>query len=76
MTGVEPEVPEAGEEIHLPGPSAQPVLLAAALAVALVGVTLSVWFVIAGLLLSLVIIVRWIQGARRDIAELPLDHDH
>jgi O-antigen ligase len=76
MTGIEPDVPEASEEIHLPGASVQPVLLAVAITVALVGLTISVVFVIAGLVLAFVIIVRWIQDTRRDIAELPLDHDH
>jgi hypothetical protein len=76
MTGVERDVPPAGEEIHLPGPSVQPVLLAAGITLALVGVTLSIVLVIAGGLLSLVVIIRWIQDTRRDIAELPLHEDH
>jgi hypothetical protein len=76
MTQVERDVPPAGEEIHLPGGSVQPVLLAVGITVALVGVTLSIVLVIAGVLLSLVVMVRWIQDTRRDIAELPLDHEH
>jgi hypothetical protein len=76
MTHVERDVPPAGEEIHLPGPSVQPALLAVGISVALVGVTLSIVFVVAGVLLSLVVIVRWIQDTRHDIAELPLDHEH
>jgi len=44
--------------------------------VALVGVTLSIVLVIAGALLALVVMARWIQDTRRDIAELPLEHDH
>jgi hypothetical protein len=76
MTRVEREVSPAGEQIHLPGPSIQPVLMAVGITVALVGVTLSIVLVIAGALLSLVVMVRWIQDTRRDIAELPLEHDH
>jgi hypothetical protein len=76
MTRVERDVEPAGEEIHLPGPSVQPALLAVGITLALVGVTLSVVLVIAGALLSLVVMVRWIQATRRDIAELPLDHEH
>jgi hypothetical protein len=73
---VERELPPAGEEIHLPGPSVQPVLLAAGITTALIGVTISIVLVIAGGLLSLVVIVRWIRDTRRDVAELPLEHDH
>jgi hypothetical protein len=76
MTRVERDVPPAGEEIHLPGPSVLPVLLAVGISVALVGVTLSIVLVIAGVLLSLAVMIRWIQDTRRDIAELPLEHDH
>ena len=76
MTGLEREVPPAGEEIHLPGPSMDPLLLAVGITIALVGVATSILMVIAGGLLSLVIIVRWIAGARRDIDELPLHADH
>jgi hypothetical protein len=73
---LEREVPPAGEEIHLPGASMDPLLLAVGITVAPVGVTTSLVMVIAGGVLSLVIIVRWIAGARRDIDELPLHTDH
>jgi hypothetical protein len=67
-------IPPTGEEIHLPGPSLQPLLLTAGLTVALIGVTTNVLMVIAGGILSLVVIVRWIQDTRREIDALPLDH--
>jgi hypothetical protein len=73
---LERELPPAGEEIHLPGPSMDPVLLAVGITVALVGIATSILMVIAGGLLSLVIIVRWIAAARRDIDELPVHSDH
>ncbi len=73
---LEREVAPAGEEIHLPGPSTDPILLTVGITIALVGVATSLLMVIAGGLLSLVIIVRWIAGARRDIDELPLHSDH
>jgi hypothetical protein len=76
MSSLDPEIPPTGEEIHLPGPSIQPVLLAAAVTVALIGVTTSIFFVIAGVLMALVVTVRWIRDTRRDIDELPLDHRH
>jgi hypothetical protein len=68
------DVPPAGEEIHLPGPSIQPVLLTVGITMALLGVTIFFPFVIAGVLLSLWVTVRWIRDARSDIDELPLEH--
>ena len=40
MSALEPDTPPAGEHIHLPGPSLQPILLAFGITLALVGVTL------------------------------------
>ena len=74
MTPLDPEVPPAGEEIHLPGGSVQPLLLAFGIGVAIVGVTTTLILVIAGVVLSLATIVVWIRGTRRDIDELPVDH--
>ena len=74
MSPVDPEIPPAGEEVHLPGGSIQPVLLATALTVALVGVTTNLFLVIAGGVAALWIVVAWIRDTRRDIDELPLDH--
>ena len=39
MTPLEPELPPGGEEIHLPGPSIQPLLLAFGITIAIVGIT-------------------------------------
>jgi hypothetical protein len=74
MSELEPEVPPAGEEIHLPGASVQPVLLAAAIACAIVGITTTIVLVIIGVLVSLAVIVSWIRQAKRDIDELPVEH--
>jgi hypothetical protein len=76
MTPLDPDVPPAGEEIHLPGPTIQPLLLTVGITVALVGVTTSIFMVIAGGLLSLGVIVRWIGDTRRDVAELPVHEEH
>jgi hypothetical protein len=70
----EPQVPPVGEEIHLPGPSILPLLTALGVTVALVGITTTWIFSIAGGLLVLACVVRWIGDTRRDISELPLDH--
>ena len=74
MTPRDPDVAPAGEEIHLPGGSIQPVLLTLGITVAIVGVTTSVFLVIAGALLSVGVIIAWIRDTRRDIDELPLEH--
>ena len=74
MSPFDPEVPPSGEEIHLPGGSIQPVLLTLGLTVGLVGVTTSVFLVIAGAILVVAVIVAWVRDTRRDIDELPLEH--
>ncbi|HEV7494721.1 hypothetical protein [Baekduia sp.] len=73
----DPEIPPVGEEIHLPGGSIQPLLLTIGITVALLGVTLGLPLVIAGGILTLWVIIRWVADTRRDIAELPLhDSEH
>ena len=74
MSPLDPQIPPAGEEIHLPGPSAQPFLLAIGITVALIGVTFHWSLIVLGGALSVWIIVRWLQDTRRDIEELPLHH--
>ena len=74
MSPLDPEIPPAGEEIHLPGPTILPLLTAA-------GIT-SRWSASrsarfsdrAASILTIVCVVRWIMDTRREIDELPLDH--
>jgi hypothetical protein len=67
-------VPPVGEEIHMPPPSILPLVNAAALALAIVCITLS-WVLVAAFgFVFLVSTIRWIADTRRDIAALPLDH--
>ncbi|MBW3654167.1 MAG: hypothetical protein KY433_11425 [Actinobacteria bacterium] len=73
MSALEPEPPPAGEEIHLPGPSLQPVLLALGITLALVGVTLGRFFLVSGLILSVWVIIRWVGDTRREMRALPED---
>jgi len=73
MSTLEPNTPPAGEEIHLPGASLQPVLLAFGITIALVGVTLGIFLLISGLILSVAVIIRWIADTRRDMRALPED---
>ena len=68
------DAPPAGEEVHLPGPTIIPLLTAFGIALALVGVTTTWLLTIAGGILAIVCIVRWIRDARRDISNLPLEH--
>ena len=74
MSPLDPEIPPAGEEIHLPGPTILPVLLTLGVTMALLGVTTSWILWLPGTLLVLWVIVRWVRDTRHDMAELPLDH--
>ena len=73
MSGLEPEAPPVGEEIHLPGPSILPVLTALGITLALIGITTFIEFTVIGGVLTIVCIVRWIKDTRQEIDELPLD---
>ena len=70
------EAPPAGEQVHMPLPSILPVLNAAGLAVAIVGITISIVLVIGGLLLFFGTAIVWIRDARRELEDLPLEHGH
>ena len=71
---LDPGVPPAGEEIHMPRPSILPLINAAGLALAIVSLTLTWWFVAAGLIVFVVTAIKWIADVRRDIEDLPLEH--
>jgi tetrahydromethanopterin S-methyltransferase subunit C len=75
VSPLDPPVPPVGEEIHLPGPSLQPLLLALGITLSLVGVTLGRFILVSGLVLTVWVVVRWIADTRRDINALPADHD-
>jgi hypothetical protein len=68
------EVPPVGEQLHMPEPSALPLINAAALAGAIVSIALSWWLVGFLFLIFLGTTIKWIFDVRRDIAALPLDH--
>jgi hypothetical protein len=67
-------LPPAGEEVHMPQPSALPLINAASLALAIVSLTLTWWLVGAAMIVFLGTAIRWIRDVRRDIADLPLEH--
>ena len=68
--------PPVGEEVHMPAPSALPLINAAALAIAIVALTISWWVVGFAMLVFLATTIRWVRDVKRDIAELPLEHHH
>jgi hypothetical protein len=74
VTPLEPEPPPVGEEIHLPEPSILPVLTAVGITFTIVGVTTFIELTVAGGLLTIGCVWRWINDTRADIDELPLDH--
>ncbi len=77
------QIPEVGEEIHLPGPSAQPLLVALTTTIMLIGVTtgpkialgLSIFFWF-GLVTLLLVLSLWIRDARAEFKALPESHGH
>ena len=70
----EEQAEEAGEAIHLPGPSYQPVVLAFGLTLAITGTVLFPPVAVIGLVIVLVTLYLWIRDTRRDISDLPLEH--
>ncbi|WP_372792085.1 hypothetical protein [Paraconexibacter sp.] len=76
MSDLEPTVPPAGEEIYLPEGSLQPLLLTLGVTAALLGLTVSWYLCGAGVILSVWVIVRWIQDTRKEIDSFPADSGH
>jgi hypothetical protein len=68
--------PPTGEEIHMPAPSALPLINAAALAFAIVSITISWWLVAFGGFVFLITAIRWVADTRHEISQLPLEHEH
>ena len=69
--------PPVGEEIHLPGPSALPVITAVGVTLTVIGTTIDwkVWSPI-GLVIVVVCIILWVRDTRRAVASLPEEHHH
>jgi membrane protein implicated in regulation of membrane protease activity len=76
VSPLDPELPPVGEEIHLPGPSIQPFLLALGIACFIVGLTWKTWLLIGGAVLAVVVIIVWIRDAGRELDSLPAEHRH
>jgi hypothetical protein len=73
MSPLEPDVPPAGEEIHLPGASALPALTALGITLLIVGLTTFFELSVIGGVLTVYCVVRWIKESRAELDELPLD---
>ncbi len=65
--------PPASEDIHLPGPTYLPIIVAGGIALALVGVLVNLLAFLLGMVIWIVAVVLWIRSAREEIAELPLE---
>jgi hypothetical protein len=68
------EAPPPGEPVHLPGPSYLPVIVAAGVALMVSGVVILWVLSVAGALIALFAVIRWIRETREEIGELPLEH--
>ena len=65
--------PAPSEDIHLPAPTYLPIIVAAGIAVALVGILLNVILFAFGMVVWIVAVLIWLRRTREEIAELPLD---
>ena len=74
MSPLDRPVPPTGEEIHIPGASAHPILLTIGITVALLGVTMGPIIWVPGVLLTLAVLFLWIREARHEYEHLPLEH--
>jgi hypothetical protein len=74
MAGLETEAPPVGEEVHMPEPSILPIVNAVGVALAIIGITISVAVSIVGIIIFLLSLIAWIRAATHEISELPLDH--
>ena len=67
-------VAPAGEEIHIPGSSILPILLAAGITLAIIGITISIILDVIGLAIEIPVTVLWIRSTITDIGGLPPHH--
>lgn len=74
MRGPAQQAPPVGEEIHLPGPSLLPLACAVGITLIVIGTTITPLFIVVGLVIFLVSVVRWIRDTRRDVDALPEEH--
>jgi Flp pilus assembly protein TadB len=68
--------PPSGEEIHLPGPTILPFACAISITLIVIGTTINLIISAIGLVAFVIIVIRWVNDTRRDVAELPEEHVH
>jgi hypothetical protein len=68
------DAPPVGEEIHIPGPTLIPLVMAVGITLIVVGTTINWLFTIIGGIIFIVTLVRWIRDTRRDVSALPDEH--
>jgi hypothetical protein len=76
MSPLDRPVPPAGEDIHLPGPSAQPIALTFGITFLLVGVVEGTTFLVVGAVITIWTLYLWIRDAVREYRHLPESHGH
>ena len=74
MSDIEQQAPPVGEEIHLPGPSLLPLLMAVGITLAVIGTTINWLITIVGLIIFVLTTIRWVRDTRRDVSQLPEEH--
>jgi hypothetical protein len=69
-------VPPASEDIHLPGGSVLPLVVAIGITLLIIGTT--IWWVwsATGFVITVVAVGIWIRDVRRDVDDLPEEHHH
>ena len=65
----------AGEEIHLSGPSALPLVSAIGITLIVIGLGLSLIIAAIGAVILVACLARWIADSRRSLSELPEFHE-
>jgi Flp pilus assembly protein TadB len=72
----DPELAPPAELVHMPEPSYLPAVLALGITIALLGILTGLPVLIIGLIIVVVVLVRWVRQARTEMSELPLEHAH
>jgi hypothetical protein len=67
-------LPQPTEEVHLPGPSYLPAVVAFSTMGVLVGIVNAPPVAVVFGIILVYAILRWIRSTREDIRQLPLDH--
>jgi hypothetical protein len=66
--------PPVGEEIHLPGPTLLPFVMAIGIVLIVIGTTIDWLFSAIGGVIFIVTAVMWIRDTQRDVSQLPEEH--